>query len=317
MVPQSKKPCPKQPAIRLGEINTVALVDRLRELYQAGGDPEFERFPATDELFLVLRHAGLTAGELKVDTSTVDPKDVMGEAAVIRAKVWPYLREQADAGQLKAIEAGRAVGMPWHRFNEALCVNTKHGAQQKAQRLKAEQVRRPDERRAPETARAHELTDAAEEVERLGRIARNLPRFPIAHPLCHQLLEHRDGLVVEGMSDWWLDGIAEVVDNRTTDLEKANLTDLLASFEREIHKLTRDRNQPATTTDEARQALTAATDFVPPPTAGDPTAAPPLPNWAPRTALTPPHTRRPPHRLMPALFRHPASPISSVAQRGR
>ncbi|NWF31390.1 hypothetical protein HW130_35140, partial [Streptomyces sp. PKU-EA00015] len=52
------------------------------------------------------------------------------------------LREQADVGQLKAIEAGRAVGMPWHRFNEALCVNTKHGAQQKAQRLKAEQVRR-------------------------------------------------------------------------------------------------------------------------------------------------------------------------------
>lgn len=41
-------------------------------------------------------------------------------------------REQADAGQLKGIEAGRAVGMPWHRFNEALCANTKHGARQKA-----------------------------------------------------------------------------------------------------------------------------------------------------------------------------------------
>ncbi|MGW2811144.1 hypothetical protein [Streptomyces sp. NPDC001450] len=141
-------------------------------------------------------------------------------------------------------------------------MNTKHGAQQKAQRLKAEQVRRPDERRAPETARAHELVDAAEEVERLGRIARNLPHFPIAHRLCHELLAHRDGLVVDGMAEWWLDDIAEVVDNRTTDLEKANLTDLLVSFVREIHKLARERNQPATTTDEARQAFTAATDFI-------------------------------------------------------
>jgi hypothetical protein len=170
VVAQLKKPRPKRPAIRLGEINTVALVDRLRELYRAGGDPEFECFPASDELLLVLRHAERTAGELRVDTTKVDPKDVMGEAAVIRTKLWQYLREQADAGQLKAIEAGRAVCMPWHRFNEALCVNTKHGTQQNAQRLKAEQVRRPDERRVPETARAYELMDAAEEVERLGRI---------------------------------------------------------------------------------------------------------------------------------------------------
>ncbi|MFI9255171.1 hypothetical protein [Streptomyces sp. NPDC053069] len=104
--------------------------------------------------------------------------------------------------------------------------------------------------------------DTADEVERLGRIARNLPRFPIARRLCHQLLEHRDGLVVDDMAEWWLDDIAAVVDNRTTDLEKANLTDLLESFVREIHKLARERNQPATATDEARQALTAATDFV-------------------------------------------------------
>jgi hypothetical protein len=63
------------------------------------------------------------------------------------------------------------------------------------------------------------------------------------------------------MAQWWLDDIAEVVDNRRTDPEKANLTDLLTSFVREIHKLVRERNQPATT-NEARQALTAATELV-------------------------------------------------------
>jgi len=134
VVAQSKKPRPKRPAIRLGGINTVALVDRLRELYQAGDDPEFELFPASDELLLVLRHAERTTGELRVDTAQVDPKDVMGEAAIIRTKLWQYLREQADAGQLKAIEAGRAFGVLWHRFNEALCVNTRHGTQQRKPR---------------------------------------------------------------------------------------------------------------------------------------------------------------------------------------
>jgi hypothetical protein len=264
VVAQPRKPRPRRPAIRLGELDTAALVDRLRELHEAGGDPEFETFPASDELLLVLRHTERTAGDLRVDNSKVDPKDVMGEAAVIRTKLWQYLREQADAGQLKAIEAGRSVGLPWHRFNEALCVNTKHGSQQKAQRLKAEQVRRPDERRAPETARAHELMDAAEKVERLGRITRNLPLFPVAHRLCHQLLDNHDGLVIDGMSEWWLDDIAEVVDNRTTDLEKANLIELLASFVREIHKLARDQNQPATTTEGAQRALAAATEFINP-----------------------------------------------------
>ncbi|MFG2526008.1 hypothetical protein ACGFU5_44720, partial [Streptomyces sp. NPDC048527] len=125
---QAKKQRPRRPAIRLGDIETTALVDRLRELYKAGNDPKFEQFPASDELWLVLRHAERWAGELKVDEQRVDPKDVMGEAAVVRAKLWQYLREQADAGQLKAIESGRDVGMPWHRFNEALCVGTKHGA---------------------------------------------------------------------------------------------------------------------------------------------------------------------------------------------
>ncbi|MFE4256033.1 hypothetical protein ACFRU3_42680 [Streptomyces sp. NPDC056910] len=52
------------------------------------------------------------------------PVNVKGEAAVLRATLWQYLREQADAGQLKAIETGRAAGVPWHHFTEALCVTS-------------------------------------------------------------------------------------------------------------------------------------------------------------------------------------------------
>ncbi|MGW6356778.1 hypothetical protein ACWFR5_16725 [Streptomyces sp. NPDC055092] len=68
--------------------------------------------------------------------------------------------------------------------------------------------------------------------------------------------------MVRDMSAWWLDDIVEVVDSRTTDLEKASLTSLLGSFVQEIHKLAREQNQPSTTTDQARQALALATEFV-------------------------------------------------------
>ncbi|OLZ61343.1 hypothetical protein AV521_43635 [Streptomyces sp. IMTB 2501] len=59
----------------------------------------------------------------------------------------------------------------------------------------------------------------------------------------------------DGISQWWLDDIAEGGDNHTTDLEKAALSDLLESFVRQIRKLARERNQAATAADEARQAL--------------------------------------------------------------
>ncbi|MET8682326.1 hypothetical protein ABZW18_33380 [Streptomyces sp. NPDC004647] len=252
MASKVKKSRPKRPAIRLGEVNTTALVDQLRELHKAAGPPEFERFPASDELVLVLKHAERVAGKLAVDTSKVDPKDVIGQAAVIRAKLWQYLHEQADAGQLKAIETGRAAGVAWDVFREALCVGTGHGAQQKAQRLKAEQVRRPDEPRTPQTARDHEEKELAEQHEQRDRIAADLPRFTRAQGICRQLFEHRDGLVVGGMSAYWLNDIAEQIDRRETDLEKANLVRFLGSFVHAIHQLARDHNP----------ALAQATEFV-------------------------------------------------------
>jgi hypothetical protein len=44
------KPRPKRPPIRLGEIKTGRIVNRLRELHELGGDPAYERFPASEGL---------------------------------------------------------------------------------------------------------------------------------------------------------------------------------------------------------------------------------------------------------------------------
>ncbi|MDT0488206.1 hypothetical protein [Streptomyces doebereineriae] len=105
------KPRPKRPPIRLGEIKTGPIVKRLRELHELGGDPAYERLSASQELFRVLEHAQTWAGQLKQPKDS--PVNVMGEAAVLRATLWQHLWEQADTGQLKAIEDGRAAGVPW------------------------------------------------------------------------------------------------------------------------------------------------------------------------------------------------------------
>ncbi|MGW6472892.1 hypothetical protein [Streptomyces nigra] len=89
----------------------------LRELHELGGDPAYERFPASEELFRVLEHAQTWAGKLKQPEDSL--VNVVGEVAVLRATLWQFLREQADAGQLEAIEDGRAVGVPWGHSAEA------------------------------------------------------------------------------------------------------------------------------------------------------------------------------------------------------
>ncbi|MPY58806.1 hypothetical protein [Streptomyces spongiae] len=249
----------KRPALRLGTIDAAQLLDRLRELHELGGDPEFEKFPDTDELFLVLRHVERMAAGLRQPANV--PGSLIGEAAVLRVKLWQHLREQADIGQLKALEDGRAAGVTWHHFAEALAVASKQGAYQKARRLKAEQVRAPGERRTPEVAREHERRAAAEERAERTRVAEQERRFPLALRIGRLLLEHRDGLVVSGMSAYWLEEIADTIDDRTTATERANFTTFVESLVRHIHQHARDRDQPPTTTAGARNALALATEF--------------------------------------------------------
>ncbi|MER5345528.1 hypothetical protein ABT030_35555 [Streptomyces mirabilis] len=57
---------------------------------------------------------------------------------------------------------------------------SKQGAYQEARRLKAEQVREPDERRTPEVAREHEDRAAAEQRAELTLVLVQERRFPVA-----------------------------------------------------------------------------------------------------------------------------------------
>ncbi|MFJ8158471.1 hypothetical protein [Streptomyces sp. NPDC094468] len=252
-------PRPKRPPVRLGEIKASQIVHRLRELHELGQDPAIERFPASDELFLVLQHAQTWAGKLKQPGHS--PVNVPGEAALLRTTLWQYLRERADAGQLKAVEDGRAAGVPWDHFTGPLCVASKQGAYQKARRLKAEQLREPGQRRTPETAREHEDRQAAEERAERAHLLAQERRFPVARRIAQLLLECRDGIVLDEWGRYWLDEIAATVDDRNDPAKRARFSGWVESFVRAVHSHERQQGRPSATSEEARQALRLAAEF--------------------------------------------------------
>ncbi|MFF8848158.1 hypothetical protein ACF08N_36705 [Streptomyces sp. NPDC015127] len=162
---------------------------------------------------------------------------------------------------MKAIEDGRAAGVPWEHFAGPLCVTSKQGAYQEARRMKADQVREPGERRTPEVARDHEERAAAEaRAERALMLAQER-RFPVAQRIGRMLLEHRDGLVLDSWAIYWLGEIADSIDDRDNPAKRARFTGWVESFVRSVHAHARERNQPSATTDDARQALALATEF--------------------------------------------------------
>lgn len=252
--------------MRLGTVDTAGIADRLRELHRLGGDPQLERFPDVSEVFGVLRHAERMASELRQPPR--EPVNVVGEAALLRARLWQYLREQADAGQLRAVEDGRAAGVSWEEFAGPLCVASKQGAYQKARRLKAEQVRGPGERRAPEVAREHEERAVAEARAERARVVDQEARFPVAQRVGRRLLKHREGLVVADWSEYWLEQIAETIEDRDTAVRRANFVGWVEAFVRHIHQLAREEGRPAATSEGARRALELATEFVQQPARG-------------------------------------------------
>ncbi|WP_344027699.1 hypothetical protein [Streptomyces luteireticuli] len=207
----------------------------------------------------MLQHTERMAASLKQPRES--SVNVAGEAAVLRVKLWQVLRERADPGQLRAIEDGRAAGVPWHHVAEGPCVTSKQGAYQKARRLKAEAVREPGERRTPEVAREHEERTAAEEWAARAQILVQERRFPPAQRIGRLLLEHRDGLVMDSWAAYWLGEIAETTDDRDDAAKRARFTAWVDSFVRAIHAHARETNQPSTTTDAVRRALALATEL--------------------------------------------------------
>lgn len=251
-----------KPTLRIGSLDAAAVVGELRQMHENAEDPDVERMPEDHELFGALLYLEKHAQSLHTQ-----PSEIQQAAAVKRVQLWEYLREQADLHQARAVAAAREAGVPWAELAPALAVAAPNAAYNKAKRLKAIELTdgtpegRPV-RRTPEAvvqAERRRLREQAAE-QRAQENARK--RHDLLVPVATCLLEQRSGLVPHDDADYWFEEIEAVLPDCRTPLQMASLGRYLAAVVRALAKLEEGTARPVALTNEARLALSAATELL-------------------------------------------------------
>ncbi|MFC9816485.1 hypothetical protein ACFVJM_30995 [Streptomyces virginiae] len=234
---------------------------RLYELHrEASSDEEYlELWPGDRELFGVLSFAQEHATRLKGDAYRA--------AAVLRMQLAEWLRLAADPFQLSAIDDARAGGTSWREMALRLQYLDRHGepnpgsAVNLRKRLYVAVNGQPGDRRQPQVA---DLIDRRAVETRLAEarfIKSGEARYTELDAAARTLLKHfKAGEIRTDPDDdgFWLEQLAEVVDDRRDASERANLVVYVRGLIRETAAYARRSEQPSAITDQARQAMEAA-----------------------------------------------------------
>lgn len=249
-----------KPPVRIGNVDTAAVIGELRQLHEDAEDENVGRMPADEELFGALLYLEANAGTLKSEKA-------QRHAAIARVRLWEYVREQADLHQAKAIEHARAAGVGWTDLTPALAVNAPSAAYNKAKRLRAAVLTEtsPDGRtvrRTPEAVLEAERQAAAQAAATRRAEEEAERRYALLAPVAHRLLEHRAGLDDDGEVTYWLDEIAAVLPSCQTPTQLVSLRTYVEAVVREMRKAERVTGRPVGSTMQARLAYAAAVEVV-------------------------------------------------------
>ncbi|RPF24759.1 hypothetical protein [Streptomyces sp. TLI_185] len=250
-----------KPPVRIGNLDTAALVGELRQLHEDAEDESVGQMPADEELFGALLHLEANAGALKGE-------EARRKAAIARVKLWEYLREQADVHQAKAVEDARHANAEWAQLVPALAVRTVSAAYNKATRLRAaaltDDSRGVDSpvRRTPEAVLDVERRAALREAEARRVEQEAAHRHRLLAPVAQRLIEHRAGLDDGGEVTDWLDEIATVLPDCNTPIRVVSLQTYVAAAVRELRKIERTTARPAASTPDAQLAYEAAAELI-------------------------------------------------------
>ncbi|MGW8954695.1 hypothetical protein [Streptomyces sp. NPDC055709] len=254
------KPLLRAP-VRIGILDTAAVVGELRQLHEDAEDRDIERMPADSELFQALLY-------LESHKAALKKPEAQRAAGIKRVQLWEYLREQVDLHQAQAIEDARAAKATWADLVPALAVNASSAAYNKAKRLQAAALTAASNgdlsvRRTPEAVIEVERQIAARAAaeRRAEEAARR--RHELVLPAAQRLLEHRAGLPDDEDVTYWLDEIAEVLPHCGTPTQKVSLGTYLQAVVRELRKAEGRAGQPVTATEGARLAYAAAANLFP------------------------------------------------------
>ncbi|MEU2718650.1 hypothetical protein [Streptomyces sp. NPDC007205] len=243
--------------VRLGAVDTAALIAELRQLHEDAEDENVGRMPADEELYQALLYLEAHSGALKSE-------EARRKAAITRVKLWEYLREQADVRQGKAIEDARAAKVEWTALAESLAVNTASAAYNKAKRLRATTLMDPERgdrpvRRTPEAVLVAERRAAAKAAAERRMQEEAARHHALLAPVAQRLIEHRAGLDDDDEVTFWLDQVAAVLPDCETPIQIVSLGRYVEAVVRELRRSERESARPAARTNEARLAYAAAT----------------------------------------------------------
>ncbi|MFJ5901904.1 hypothetical protein ACIQFZ_42810 [Streptomyces sp. NPDC093064] len=249
-----------KPPVRIGNVDTAAVIGELRQLHEEAEDENVGRMPADEELFQALLY-------LEANASALKSEKAQRKAAIARVRLWEYLREQADLHQTKAIEHARAAGAEWADLVPALAVKAPSAAYNKAKRMQAAALTaasRTDRpvRRTPEAVREAERLAAARAAAERRAEEEAARRHVLLAPVAQRLLEYRTGLDNDEDVTFWLDQIAAVLPSCQTRTQLVSLQTYMEAVVRELKKVERTTGRAAATTDDARLAYAAAAELV-------------------------------------------------------
>ncbi len=249
-----------KPPVRIGRLDTAALLGTVRQLHEDTEDENVSRMPADEELFQALLFLEAHAGALKSGAAR-------REAALTRVKLWEYLREQADIHQVRAIEDARAAHVEWSALADALAVNTPSAAYNKAKRLQATTLTDPERgdrpvRRTPEAVLEAERRAAAKAAAEQRAQQEAARHHALLAPVAQRLLDQRADLDDDEDVTFWLDQIAAVLPDCQTPTQIVSLERYVEALVRVLARIERASGRPVAQTNEARLAYAAAATLI-------------------------------------------------------
>ena len=254
------KPLLKAP-VRIGHLDTGAVIGQLRQLQEQAEDEDLDRMPADEELFGALLYLEAHADALK----SVEARRA---SAIARVRLWEYLRQQADVHQSRAVEDARAAQAEWAELASALAVNAPSAAYNKALRLRAAALTDPANptlpvRRTPEAVLLAERQAAARAAAERRAEEEASRRHVLLAPVARRLLEHRAALDDDDDVTFWLDQIEAVLPHCETPTQFVSLETYVLATVRALRKVERTTARPAATTVDAQLAYAAAAELLP------------------------------------------------------
>ncbi|MEU2282491.1 hypothetical protein ABZ614_11260 [Streptomyces sp. NPDC013178] len=248
-----------RPTVRIGPLDTVGLIGRLRRLHEDAEDPYVDRMPADEELYGALLYLETNAQVLKSERAR-------RMAALERVRLWEYLRERTDTHQARAVDDARAAGVEWAELAPQLAVKAPSAAYNKALRLRAAALTDPTQpdrpvRRTPEAVLLAERQAAAKAAAERRAAEEARRRHALLAPVAHRLLEHRDEFDDDDDVSFWLDQIEAVLPHCETPTQFVSLAIYVEAVVRELRKTERSTARPIRS-EGATSAYAAAAELV-------------------------------------------------------